>query len=65
MLLEVPARPNELWAMDFVSDSLATGRRFRVLTMKDLFTHEAITLHVDFSITGDRVAEILDRIKIT
>jgi len=65
MLLEVPARPNQLWAMDFVSDSLATGRRFRVLTMKDLFTHEAIDLHVDFSITGDRVAEILDRIKIT
>jgi len=65
MLLEIPARPNQLWAMDFVSDSLATGRRFRVLTMKDLFTHEAIDLHVDFSITGDRVAEILDRIKIT
>ena len=58
-------RPNQLWAMDFVSDSLATGRRFRVLTMKDLFTHEAIDLHVDFSITGDRVSEILDLIKIT
>ena len=65
MLLPVPTRPNQIWAMDFVSDSLATGRRFRVLTIKDLFTHEALRLHVDFSITGERVAEVLDRIKIT
>lgn len=63
MLLEVPSRPNQLWAMDFVSDSFAAGRRFRVLTVKDLFTHEALCLHVDHSITGERVAEALDRIK--
>lgn len=65
MLLPVPTRPNQIWAMDFVSDSLATGRRFRVFTIKDLFTHVALRLHVDFSITGKRVAEVLDRIKIT
>jgi putative transposase len=64
MLLEVPARPNQLWAMDFVSDSFASGRRFRVMTLKDLFTHEALALHVDVSITGERVAEVLDRIKL-
>ena len=64
MLLPVPTRPNQIWAMDFISDRLATGRRFRVLTLKDLFTHEALPLHVDFSITGERVAEVLDRIKI-
>ena len=60
MLLEVPSKPNQLWAMDFVQDSFASGRRFRILTVKDLFTHEALTLHVDLSITGDRVAEALD-----
>lgn len=63
MLLPVPTRPNQIWAMDFVSDSLATGRRFRVLTLKDLFTHEALRLHVDFSITGERVAAVLDQLK--
>lgn len=63
MLLEVPSRPDRLWAMDFVSDSFASGRRFRVLTVKDLFTHEVLCLHVDTSITGERVAEALDRIK--
>lgn len=63
MLLGVPTRPNQLWAMDFILDRIATGRRFRVLTLKDLFIHEALPLHVDFSITGKRVAEVLDRIK--
>jgi putative transposase len=63
MLLEVPKQPNQLWAMDFVSDSFASGRRFRVLTIKDLFTHEALCLHVAVSITGERVAEALDRLK--
>lgn len=60
LTLETPTRPNELWAMDFVSDSLASGRRFRALTVKDLFTHEAISIFVDTSIPGDRVAEILE-----
>lgn len=54
-----PTKPNELWAMDFVSDSFENGRKFRVLTVKDLFTHEALVLFVDRSITGARVAEVL------
>lgn len=57
-----PTRPNELWAMDFVSDSFANGRRFRVLTVKDLFTHEAVALYVDRSIPGARVAEVLSQV---
>lgn len=63
MLLEVPKRPNQLWAMDFVLDSFASGRRFRVLTIKDLCTHEALALYVDVSITGERVVEVLDQLK--
>lgn len=57
-----PKRPNELWAMDFVMDSFANGRRFRVLTVKDLFTHEAIVLHVDRSIGGHDVASALENV---
>ena len=62
LALEQPTRPNQLWAMDFVSDSLASGRRFRVLTIKDLYTHEALSTYVDLSIPGIRVAEVLEAI---
>jgi len=60
LLLEVPKQPNELWAMDFVQDTLVSGRKFRVLTVKDLFTHEALATYTDFSIQGVRVADVLD-----
>ncbi len=63
LLFVAPTGPNQIWAMDFVSDSLATGRRFRTLNIKDLFTHEAVAIHVDFSIPGDRVADVLNRLK--
>jgi putative transposase len=63
LLFVAPTGPNQIWAMDFVSDSLATGRRFRTLNIKDLFTHEAVAIHVDFSISSDRVAEILSTLK--
>lgn len=62
LLLAVPTQPNELWAMDFVLDSFSTGRRFRTLTVKDLYTHEALVLHVDHSITGEGVAGAIDRL---
>ncbi len=63
LLFVAPSGPNQIWAMDFVSDSLATGRRFRTLNIKDLFTHEAVAIHVDFSIPGYRVAEVLSILK--
>ena len=60
-----PTKPNEIWAMAFVMDSFASGRRFRVLTVKDLFTHEAVLLFVDTSIGGTCVARELERLKLT
>lgn len=65
LVLEKPTKPRELWAMDFVSDALESGRRFRTLTITDLFTHETPALEVDVSLTGYRVAEVLDRLKQT
>jgi putative transposase len=59
-LFVVPNRPNELWAMDFVSDSFESGRRFRVFALKDLFTHESICLFAERSIPGQTVANKLD-----
>lgn len=62
MAIAAPTRPNEVWAMDFVLDSLASGRRFRCLNIKDLYTHEAICIEVARSITGEDVARVLDRV---
>lgn len=57
-----PERPNELWAMDFLSDALADGRRFRVLPIIDTFNRECLWIEVDTSIGGKRVAGVLSRI---
>lgn len=60
--LPAPLRPNQRWAMDFVFDTLFEGRRFKVLTLIDVFTRECLALLVDFSIGGQRVARTLDEV---
>jgi len=57
-----PTRPNERWAMDFVSDALADGRKIRCLTVVDAFTRECPVIEVDTSLPGERVARALDRL---
>lgn len=52
-------RPNQRWSMDFVSDQLADGRRFRCLTLVDDFTRQCLAIHVDTSIGGSTVATLL------
>ena len=58
--LSVANKPNQRWAMDFVSDSLYDGRRFKNLTVIDQYTREALTIKVARSITGDDVRGTLD-----
>lgn len=58
-----PKARGEIWAMDFVSDQLANGRRFRTLNIVDLFTHEAVAIEAAFSFSGSRVADVLSRLK--
>ena len=58
----VPDAVNPRWSMDFVSDQLANGRRYRVLNIVDDFSREYVLKVVDFSISGARVARELDRI---
>jgi len=58
----VPDAINQRWSMDFVSDQLANGRRFRVLNIVDDFSREYVLKIVDFSISGHRLARELDRI---
>lgn len=55
-------RSNQIWAMDFVSDSLWTGRKFRSLTMVDTYTKQCLGIEVDTSLTGQRVVRVLERL---
>jgi putative transposase len=55
-------RPNEIWALDFVSDMLADGRTFRTLNLIDVFTRQCHAIEVDTSLGGYRVARVLDRV---
>lgn len=59
---ELPTRPNERWSMDFTSDQLADGRRFRTFNLVDDCTRECLTIHVERSISGVLVARVLDAI---
>ena len=52
---------NQCWSMDFMSDKLADGRSFRILTVVDQFTRECVCLEADRSMTGMKVAQALER----
>ncbi|GAB5375148.1 MAG: hypothetical protein AcusKO_16100 [Acuticoccus sp.] len=52
--------PNQRWSLDFVSNQLSDGRRFRVLVVVDDFSRECLALVVDTSLSGARVARELD-----
>jgi len=58
--MTIPQGPNQRWSLDFVSDMLADGRRFRVLVVVDDFTRECLALVVDTSLSGIRVERQLD-----
>lgn len=60
----LPLRPNERWSLDFVSDQLTDGRRFRILTVVDDCTRENLALVADTSLSGTRVARELDRLML-
>ena len=60
--MPVPARPNELWVLDFVSDQLIGGRRFRILAIYDVCIRRCLAAVADFSLSGKRVARELDRL---
>ncbi|MEZ4364721.1 MAG: IS3 family transposase [Kofleriaceae bacterium] len=57
-----PTAPRQQWAMDFVSDHLVSGRRFRSLTVLDVFSRRCPGILVETSISGERVARFLDEL---
>jgi len=55
-------RSNETWAMDFVHDQLATGRKLRVLTIVDTFSRYSPALEPRFTFRGADVVEVLEKV---
>lgn len=53
-------RRNQEWAMDFVSDGLATGRCFRAFTLIDSYTRECLAIEVDSSLSSRRITRVLE-----
>jgi putative transposase len=56
----IPVRVNQRWSMDFMSDALADGRRFRVLNVVDDFSRESLATEPGRSLTGRHVVAVLD-----
>lgn len=60
--LSVPDQLNETWSLDFVSDSLTDGRKFRILNVMDDFNRESLALEADTSLPALRVIRTLEKI---
>lgn len=58
-----PTAPNQVWGLDFVADQLADGRRFRALTVLDLFTRESLAIEVGQRLRGEDVVGALNQIR--
>lgn len=53
---------NQVWSMDFMSDSLADGRPLRTFNVLDDYSREGLGIEVDLSLPGERVTRCLDQI---
>lgn len=60
--LVVPEALNQSWSMDFMSDSLVDGRRFRLFNIIDDYNRESLWIEVDTSLPSLRVIRVLERL---
>ena len=60
--LSVPESINQVWSVDFMSDSLINGKSFRTLNVLDDYNREGLAIEVDYSLPSQRVSRTLDRI---
>jgi len=58
--LQEPDEANISWSMDFMSDSLENGRKFRTLNILDDFNREVLWIEIDTSLPAERVIRVLD-----
>jgi putative transposase len=54
---------NQVWSVDFMTDALSSGRRFRMLNIVDDYTRECLAIEVDTSLGGLRVVRVLEELK--
>ena len=60
--LEAVQSINSSWSMDFMTDSLLSGRKFRTLNLMDDFNREALAIEVDTSLPAERVIRVLEQV---
>ena len=60
--LMVPGAANEVWSIDFMSDALWSGRRFRTFNVLDDFNREALRIEIDTSLPSARIVRALDEL---
>lgn len=56
--------PNQVWSLDFVSDQLCRGERFRALTVIDVFTREALAIEIGQRLGGADVVAVLEKLRL-
>jgi len=61
--MEVLNLPNQVWSLDFMSDTLYSGRRIRVLNVLDEGTREALDIVIDTSLPAVRLVRVMERLK--
>jgi len=60
--LTIPTAPNQVWSIDFMSDSLVDGRKFRLFNVMDDFNRESLAIEVDTSLPSLRVIRVLEKL---
>ena len=58
--LTIPTTPNQMWSIDFMSDALVDGRKFRLLNVIDDFNRESLAIEADSSLPTLRVIRVLE-----
>jgi putative transposase len=60
--LEKQIAVNNIWSMDFMSDTMVHGRKFRTFNVMDDGSREALAIEIDTSLSSKRIIRTLDQI---